>query len=292
MVSVATAVDYAAQCMHAGKENGVAAVSNDVHILLGRSLHRLAQGQGEMKLNCDDDQQLSQTSEMAVLLALRCLLGVGDDSLALESLNGNGLYDALYHVHLDEVSFTDEDDETFEPRYLTLRTVKLMADFAAERGMHQTSMCLQRLCAQQLSQMGRFVLDIGDFELSLGEMQKKIIQSASSAKEVLDVYGEIDGLVEKHCKGDKGGKCGVSFYSEADLTWFARDANNRAVQHDLLGDDQTAAKLFAIALNLLPFCGKDLQCHAQVMNSSYQQVMSRMANRGDSLSSIWSLISE
>ncbi|KAL7544103.1 hypothetical protein ACHAXR_013581 [Thalassiosira sp. AJA248-18] len=291
LISVATAVDYAADCMH-GSEKVVGDVHNEVQILLSRSLHRLAQAQEELQLNCEDEQQRSGATKMIVLLALRCLLGVGEDLLAFESLTANGLYDALRKIHLDEMSSSDTyRDESMETQFITLRNVKLMADLAEERKMNQTSRCLQLLCAQQLSQTGTFVLDIGGYEMSLGEIQKHIIQSASSAKDVLEVYDDIDALVGKHRKASKE-VIGGSFYSASDLTWFAKDSNNRAVEHDMLGDDQTAAKLFATALNLLPLCGQDVQCHAQAMNAAYQQVLSRMTTRGDSLGSIWNLICE
>jgi len=284
-------VDYASDCLMKSK-NGSNALEDDVQILLGRSLHRLAQAQDEMQLNCEDEKQRSEVNKMIVLLALRCLLGVGEDSLAVESLKGNGLYAALDRIHLDELSVTSTEHDIASPTntFVSLRNVKLMADLAEEQGMHQTSRCLQRLCAHQLSQSGKFVLDLGDYEISLGEIQRKTIQSSTSAKVALDVYDEVDELVKKHQNESKKRKEG-SFYSVSELTWFAKDANNRAVEHDLLGDNQTAARLYATALNLLPLCGKEMQCHAQAMNAAYQQIISRMNARGDSFS-VWNLAGE
>jgi len=292
LVSVATAVDYASNCMFGGSK-GVVSMNNELQILLSRSLHRLAQAQEELKLNCEDEVQRSEVTRMLTLLALRILLGIGEDSMAYETLTANGLCDALHSVHLDDVSKSSEQKqyECSENRFATLRNVKAMADLAEERGMPQTASCLQRLCARQLSQTGQFVLDIGHYEMSLGEIQRSIIQGASSTRDVLDVYDEIDALVEKHRKSSTERTRG-NFYSVADLTWFATDANNRAVQHDNLGDYKTAAKLFATALNLLPLCSQELRCHAQSINTSYQKVVSRMATRGDSLSTILALLSE
>ena len=285
-------MDYASDCMLKNK-NGSASLQNDVQILLGRSLHRLAQAQDEIHLNCEDEKQRSEVNKMIVLLALRCLLGVGEDSLAVESLKGNGLYAALDQIHLDEVSANYAQTETTskENIFVSLRNVKLMADLAEERNMYQTSRCLQRLCAHQLAQSGKFVLKIGDYDISLGEIQRKSIQSSSSAKDILDVYDEIDDLVKKD-QNDGKEEIGGSFYSVSELTWFSKDANNRAVEHDLLGDYHTAARLFATALNLLPLCGKEMQCHARTMNAAYQQITSRMNARGDSLLSAWSLVNE
>lgn len=276
-------MDYASECMMKSKSGSVS-LQNDVQILLGRSLHRLAQAQVEIQLNCKDKKQHFEVNKMIVLLALRCLLGVGDDSLAAESLQVNGLYAALVQIHLDELSASSSQNETMslESSFISLRNVKLMADLAEERNMHQTSRCLQRLCSHQLSQSGKFVLDLGGYEISLGEVQRKSIRSSSSTKDVLDVYDEIDELVKK---SQNEGKKSIDgrFYSVNELTWFAKDANNRAVEHDLLGDYETAARLFATALNILPFCGREIQCHASTMNTAYQQIISRMNSRGDSL---------
>ena len=69
-----------------------------------------------------------------------------------------------------------------------------------------------------------------------------------------------------------------------------QDANNRAVEHEMLGDDVNAERLFAVALSLLPLCNQEMQFHAKQMNAAYQSVLSRKHNGGHS--SIWSLIRE
>ena len=166
-------------------------LSNDVLELLGRCLSRLGQAREEMTLNCsEDEQQLADMNKMTVLLALRCLLEVGCDTQANESLNNNGLYNALQKIHLN--SPNQDDDE-----FVILRNVKLMADLAEERNMKQTSRTLQLLCAESLSQTGRFVLDIDGYEMSLGEIQQKIIMSASSAKEVLMYISQLMLLLRR-----------------------------------------------------------------------------------------------
>jgi hypothetical protein len=285
LVSVATAVDYASDCMFRSG-SGVGALDNDVQILLSRSLHRLAHAQDEMHLNCGDEQQRFEVDKMVALLTLRCLIGVGDDSMGFGSLKNNGLFNALQRIHLKDLSSSAKQNEGDSQ---SLKNFTLMADLAEERKMHQTSRCLHCLCAQLMHQTGNFLLDIGEYEISLGEIQKRTIQMATSAKDVLDVYAEIDKIVEKHQNVGKDRK-DCSFYSIHDLNWFAKDANNRAVEHDLLRDYETAAKLFATALNILPLCGKEMQQYAQAMNAAYQQVTSKMTTYGHSLGSIWSLL--
>ncbi|KAL9185785.1 hypothetical protein ACHAXT_003562 [Thalassiosira profunda] len=285
VVSVAAAADYANSRLH-GNSNGVATVDNDVQILLSRSLSRLAQAKEEMHLNCDDTQQLQEHDRTCALLTLRLMIGVGDDDLAEENLKS--LSEELLKSHLEELSAFENADNKSEAatQLQTLLQTKLMSDSAVERNMPQTARCLQRLCAKQLIHMDKFQLDIGDLTISLGEIQKKTIQSSSSIQEVLEVYAEIGKLIEKHQKEGKEGGIG---YSSDDLVWLCTNASNQATDLELLSDYRAAASLLEHALNLRPLCGTKLQCHAQAMQSAYQQVISR--SRTDSLSSIWNLIS-
>lgn len=266
--------------------NEAATSNNDLRILLSRSLHRLAHAQDELRLNCGDDQQRYDVDNMIMILTLRCLIGVGDDCLAFESLMDNGLLPALQKVHIKELSTSAKESGGGSQ---SLMNVALMADIAEERKMHQTSRCLHRLCAQVLSQTGEFVMNICGCKRSLGEIQKKTIQIATCARDVVDVYDDIDMIVKKHQDLDKNRKDG-GFYSMEDMNWFVKDANNRAVEHEILGDDETAAKLFATALNIIPHCGREMQQYTQAMNAAYQHVTARLATDRHPLGSIWSLI--
>ena len=116
-----------------GKSNIINTVDNHVQILLSQSLCRLAPAQEELHLNCEDTQQLSEVNKMVTLLTLRCILGVGKDALAFESLKGIGLYNALQKSHLDEIAFSDENT-----KFVTLRNVRLMGSLAKEQKMCHT----------------------------------------------------------------------------------------------------------------------------------------------------------
>lgn len=236
----------------------------------------------ELQLNCSDEKQCCDIDNMIVLLTLRCLLGVGDDSLAYECLNSNGLICALGKNYLSEMSMMTKRSVGDSQ---SLRNVALMASLAEEKMMRQTSRSLNCLCAQLLSSTLSFTVDIGDCKIFLGDIQKKTIKLSACARDVLEVYSEINQLVKNH-KNTGTERMDGSFYSTTDLDWFAKDSNNRAVEYELLGDNQSAATLFAVALNLLPLCGKEMQQHSHSMNAAYQQITARMS--GDSL--IWNLV--
>ena len=73
-----------------------------------------------------------------------------------------------------------------------------MASLSEEQKMPQTTRTLLRVCAQQLSHTGRFVVGFEECTMSLGEIQRKSILSASTIKDVMQVYKEVDMLVQKH----------------------------------------------------------------------------------------------
>jgi len=267
LISVAAAADYASECMFNNSSKGVGHVDNDVHILLSRSLHRLAHAQEEMLLNCDDENQLSEVNKMTSLLSLRCLLGVGDDTQSHNSLINDGLAESLQKIHTDELasSSLDEDKST---QFVILRNVKLLADAAEVKSMSQTSAALNRLCSSMLQQTSKFEVDIGGYTVSLGDTQRKIIEQATSVKEVVEAFQEISSTVEKK-KGNGRGDDGGAFYSTGDLTWFATEAYNRALSLKMIGDSEAGKELFSFSLNLLPLCNKEFQSYRSVINAAF-----------------------
>ena len=284
LLSAATAVDYASGFSSSSR----GCTDDETKALLRSVLHRLAQAQEEFQLNCEDAVQKRDVDKMIALLTLRCLLGVGNDSLAQDILLANGLGEALNKIHNDELH---QDDALNNAKYTTLLNVYLMSGLAEETQMNHTSSCLLHMCAKQLPKTGKFVLLLGDSMLSLGDIQRKLITSASSTKDIIAVYKEIDELVKKHrdtCRenSDDNELDDATFYSEDELTWFIIEAYNRGVHQSLLCDWLNAEVLFATALNLLPFGGKEVQCHAKDMRESYQNCISKKLQVSETLSSI------
>jgi len=279
LISVAAAADYASKCMFNNSSKGVGHVDNDVHILLSRSLHRLAHAQEEMLLNCEDESQLNEVNKMTSLLALRCLLGVGDDGQASAALN-EGLAEALRKIHTDEQasssSSLDEDEST---QFVILRNVKLLADAAEVKSMSQTSTALNRLCSSMLQQTNKFEVDIGGYTVSLSEIQRKIIELATSVKDVIHIFNDVSSIVEKN-QGSDG-------YSTSDLSWFATNSYNQAIQLKMIGDNEVAKELFSFSLNLLPFCNKEFQSYRSVITEAFSQANS---STSDTLTNIWNLV--
>ena len=66
------------------------------------------------------------------------------------------------------------------------------------------------MCAEQLSSIGKFIVDVGDIVISLGDVQRVLLSSASSTKEFVKVFDGVDRLVKDFQKTNKNGSnCNV-----------------------------------------------------------------------------------
>jgi hypothetical protein len=273
LLSAATAVDFITN------ENSLP--TQEVKKLLRRSLHRLLRAQDELLLNSEDTVQKKNVNKMISLLTLRCLLGIGDDSLAHGVLAGGGLEAALLEMYSDE-SPTPTDHLAG-----TLQHVYLVACGAEEKKMFTFQAVLLRSCASHMSRIGKFVLKINtDQILTLAEIQRKVIQSASTAKVVIEMYQDVDMLVKKRKVEMDQSSTNDSFYSKDDLDWLAIEAYNQGVSITLLGDHKNAGFLFTSALNMIPLCSNEVQVYTKEMHAALSNSLSKHFSMGQSISSI------
>ena len=57
--------------------------------------------------------------------------------------------------------------------------------------------------------------------------------------------------------------------------YFTIEAYNKGLNLTFLGDIANAERLLICALNLLPWCGKEVQSHTSDMNKAYQGVLNK-----------------
>lgn len=275
LLSAATAVDFVFHCSSS---------TADMKNLLHRSLHRLSRAQDEFLLNCENEAQKNDVNKMIALLTLRCLIGIEDDSLAYDVLTAGGLGEILLELCKNELSVDDS-------LWGILQNVFLMACCAEEKKMVRTFGVLLRNCSSHMSRMGKFVIQL-DQSLSLGEIQRKIIQSASTSKEVIEMYNDIDSIVKRHREelGDmldsSVSEDNGSFYSQDELDWFTIQAYNQGVSLSLLGDFRSARVLFATALNIIPMCSREVQVYTKIMHAAYQNSLTKDLSIQESITSI------
>lgn len=260
LLSSSTALDYTSNCLDQPK--------SEAENLLRQTLQRLSLAQDEFRVNCEDENQKKEVETMISLLTLRALLGIGDDVLGAEILQANGLSKALFDSHQEELGESSN--------FSTLCNVKALSDLAEVKKMPITARILLRMCAKMLPLAGKFVLTVGHSELSLGDIQRKLITSASSTKDIIGIYKDVDLVAKQH--RDKGSE----FYSENELTWLIIEAYNRGVHLSLLGDFASAESLFSIGLNLLPLGCIEIQCHAKEMRNALSNAVTNQLGATDS----------
>ena len=117
---------------------------------------------------------------------------------------------------------------------------------------------------------------------SIGFVQKKIIQLSFSAIDVVSVMENVQKTMETsgHSniaeENDGMNNKGKSHpYTIEELDYFTIEAHNKAVSLIYIGDLSNAEKLLAIALNLVPFCGNQVESYAGEIRRTYRSVMER-----------------
>ena len=252
LLSAAVIVDYV--------EMSPMSDQSSTRSLLRRALHRLAQSQQEFEMNC----KRANVSKMIALLTMRCILGIGEDSFAFQTCN-DGLSATLLKLHLNDAAESDKENST-------LRRVKLMSDLALQKRMTHTDRVLTKLSSDMLQKSGAFVVDLGGgCLLSLGDLQRKIVNSASSVEDAIGVFQEIDDVVKK--AGKEGNK---KMYSADEFSWFAIEAYNRGVQLSTIGDVTASKIFFTFALNLVEFSTKEVLCLKQQMMNAFTMSVQKL----------------
>lgn len=106
--------------------------------------------------------------------------------------------------------------------------------------MVHTERSLVKLAIEMIQATQKCVVDLGGgCLLSLGDLQRKIIKSASSVDEAIRVFQEIDDVVKKAEKGNHE-KGSSNLYSESEFSWFAIESHNLGTQLSMIGDDDKA----------------------------------------------------
>ena len=282
--------EFSGQCLLLAAANAVDFVTNNSNAsdnkkVLRRSLHHLTWAQDEFFLNSEYKDQNRDVNKMIAMLVLRCLLGIGDETLAHDVLKSGGLEAFLDQIYNDESSYTDKPGGV-------LQNVYLVACGAEEKNMMTFGAVLLRSCASYMTRAFKFSLHIAkNFSIELADIQRKVIQSAPATKDVIEVYRDIVGSVKR--RKDETGSFpdnDASFYSKDDLNWFAIEAYNQGVSITLLGDHQNAGTLFTSALAIIPLCSSEVQGHTKSMNAALSNSLSH-SSMNQSLSSITTQVS-
>ena len=179
-------------------------------------LYRLSKAKEEFTANTDEWDQQKYVDSLIAWLALRCLVELADDDLCSDVLNEGGLFHSLQmaEVHGTGAGNKGLTDSTLaEKKNVTLSHLLLLSERAGLRQMPGTAKHLIRFCIIELSRLGTANISCEGNSKSLGNLQKKLIQYASSVQEVVDAFTLVDTTV-KSCEGNDAA---FQYYSKDDL---------------------------------------------------------------------------
>eukprot|EP00986_Skeletonema_menzelii_P013243 scaffold7585_cov74-Skeletonema_menzelii.AAC.2 len=190
---------------------------------------------------------------------MRCLLDLEEDSFSFQTCN-DGLCATLLKLHITAAVAAGE-------KFQMLEQVKMMSDSALQKRMTHTDMVLTKLCSDMLQKSGIYVVG----GISLGDLQRKMIQSAVTVEEIIGIFQEIDDLSKKE---------GTS-YSPEEFAWFTVEAHNKAIQLSTVGDDARAKIYLTFALHFIEFSTKEVRCHkSKILKVEGSNVISRVWGLG------------
>ncbi len=213
-------------------------------------------------------------------LALTLLIALQDDEFCNFTLTKRGL---LNHIELALTTTTDttinvaipnEDDENSYSENNNLNRIYQLISLSENCGMNETTKVLLKLCATY--SQSKIIIG-NDNYYSMGLIQRKIIHLSSHVEEVVNVFTSIDHQVKKSMQQSSSSSPynSDSQYSQNDIDYFIIEAHNRAISLLYIGDYHNAEKLLTVALNLSPFCGKEVQCHGGEIRKVYRGVIQR-----------------
>ncbi len=265
--------------------------SLDPNEYLNRSLFRLTTAKNEFDAISSSADANQHTHRVIAWLALRCLVELGDDNCCIRSLDRHNLasyiQNGLFSDHHEressrhQLQVNDSSQSNISPvSHLYLVTCR-----AENRGMIQTAKFLFTIIAKNLSEKRKSIVDSDGKTYSLGFIQKKMLKLATSAREVIKIFADVDSIIHKNkqCsdpnKYRNGDNESKEFYSIEEIDFFTVEAYNRGITLMHIGDLINAEKLVATALNYLTWCGREIQLYGAEMRHTYRSLIERKESR-------------
>ena len=151
------------------------------------------------------------------------------------------------------------------------------AQRAEANNLRVTVRNLLRFCSRELVRAHKKQIKLeGNEFFSLGKIQQKLVTDGSTVGEVLEIFKDIEKLVISSVAKNQSKE---KLYYEDELDWFAVEAYNRGLSLSFMGDSN-AQDLLAIALNILPHCGKEVQSYGAMIRKAYHDTMDRTVGGG------------
>lgn len=258
-------------------------LTKDEEVYLSRAMSCLIEASMEMRvLDVDMNEKVT---EQVPWLALSLMISLRDDEFCSYTLNQRGLLKKLESI-LNETKETLATEDPNGKNTNNVDRVFLLATRAEYFGMNESTKLLLSFYVKESNKGGYDIHDVVTSSVSIGLIQRKIINLASRVEEVVDVfnavYEQVKGIATRVMDTDTQTKP----YKTEDIDYFVVEAHNRAVSLLYIGDFTNAEKLLTVALNLIPYSGKEVACYAGDIRNVYRGVIQRCANEASVFPSI------
>ena len=206
---------------------------------------------------CDDE-------DCSRFLQTENILNVFSSPKGIASISSNMEQDSIRNSN-NTPCITALDNDTI------ISYLYLCSQRAGVNNLHVTSRYLLHFCSKELVRGNKSQIKLegnnNDESISLGKIQVRLLEKSSTVGQVLDIFKEIEKSVVTSTKK-------IERYALAEMDWFAVEAYNRGLALSYVGDSN-AQDLLAIALNILPNCGKEVQTYGQLIRKAYHDTMDR-----------------
>ncbi len=205
-----------------------------------------------------------RADETLVFLSLNLLIAMRDDESCLNALNEGGL---LTKLKMD-ILHSRGDRPSSAIGLRPLEHLYILANRANFFGMQITAKTLFSICANEMIRTQKdFIINQSN---TIGLIHRIVINLQSSVSDVVATFHSINMLMEKN-KSNTGKN--YPTYSSEDLDFLVVEAHNRACSLIFIGDTKHAEKLLTVALNLLPYCSKEVENYGPEIHRAYRGVL-------------------
>lgn len=264
--------EFSAQCLlssvanttdHMSKEDS-ASVSTETLQQLRFTLKCLKVAKAEL---ATVEVESKKADETTLFLALNLLVAIRDDEDCETALKSGGIIKKLK----DDVFPGFEDSPEKGSSGLTpLDHLFILANRAHIFGMRSTAKALFMMCADELINTQKVC--IINQSNTIGMIHRFIINLSPSVEEVISTFESVNKLVES--TNSREGCDEISLpYSTDDIDYFVVEAHNRACSLTFIGDSQNAERLLTVSLNLLSYCGKEIESYGPEIRRTYRGVI-------------------
>ena len=252
-------------------EDEIVYLSNTMNCLIGASMEM-----GVLDVDMNDN-----VVDEVPWLALSLLISLRDDEFCSITLTQRGLLSRLERS-LNEAEHVPVNQHESYKHHVPSNRIFSLGTRAEYFGMNETTKLLYLLYTKKTLKCEGGISSVCT-SITVGLIQRKIISLCSRVDEVVDVFNAVYDQVKRSSEETQNETTTqIAPYKLEDIDFFVVEAHNRAVSLLYVGDFKNAEKLLTIALNLIPYSGKEVKCYAGDIRNIYRGVIQRCSDEANS----------